>query len=215
MKRILRARFFGRLLFLGSAVFYGTFALAVSAPTGCTDISKIPVTNEIDFGAGIEAIFIQFSTNPAAGCASCHTSDAGPSGGLNLDPNDQNPDATSPYTGIVNVPSLEASAYNYVTPNRPELSYLFMKINCDTPPSGSRMPLGYTDVFTPGTASVYLRLDRRWRHHRNHEHNLPRYVRHSRFVRRCGVFERFRVALDPRPHASRCQRWFFPRFPLK
>ena len=149
MKRILRARFFGRLLFLGSAVFYGTFALAVSAPTGCTDISKIPVTNEIDFGAGIEAIFIQFSTNPAAGCASCHTSDAGPSGGLNLDPNDQNPDATSPYTGIVNVPSLEAPAYNYVTPNRPELSYLFMKINCDTPPSGSRMPLGYTDVFTP------------------------------------------------------------------
>ena len=149
MKSTFRARSFGRALFLAGAFLDSTIALADSPPTGCTDISKIPVTNAIDFGAGIEAIFIQFSTNPAAGCASCHTTDAGPSGGLNLDPNDQNPDATSPYFGIVNVPSIEASEYDYILPNSPELSYLFMKINCDNPPSGSRMPLGYTDVFTP------------------------------------------------------------------
>ncbi len=131
------------------ALLYSVCATAAYPPTGCTDISDIPVTKNIEFGAGVESIFRQFSAQPAAGCASCHTTAAGPSGGLNLDPDDQDPNAVSPYTGIVNVPSLEYPNLDYVKPNQPELSYLFMKVNCDQPPSNNRMPLGYTEYFTP------------------------------------------------------------------
>ena len=138
-----------RSAFILTTSLFSLGAAAANPPTGCTDISTIPVTTEIEFGAGIEGIFRQFSSNPAAGCASCHTTAAGPSGGLNLDPDDQDPLAVPPYTGIVNVPSLEYSQLDYVKPNHPELSFLFMKINCDKPPAGNRMPLGYTEYFTP------------------------------------------------------------------
>ena len=124
-------------------------APAYNPPTGCTDISQVPVTKNIEFGAGIEAIFVQFSVSPAAGCADCHTTAGGPAGGLNLDPSDSDPFAVPPYAGIVNVSSDEVPQLDYVVPNRPELSYLFMKINCDNPPHGERMPLGEVELFTP------------------------------------------------------------------
>jgi hypothetical protein len=124
-------------------------ALAYTAPTGCTDISQVPVTKNIEFGAGIQAIFAQFSVSPAVGCADCHTTAGGPAGGLNLDPNDSDPFAVPPYASIVNVSSGEVPELAYVVPNRPELSFLFMKINCDNPPHGQRMPLGALELFTP------------------------------------------------------------------
>ena len=76
-----------------------------------------------------------------------------PAGNLDLDPSE--PDEPSPYGNIVNVLSDEVANLQYVVPNHPEQSFLFMKVNCDNPPSGSRMPLdGYAGGLTPQQQAV-------------------------------------------------------------
>lgn len=133
------------------------FSFADTAPTGCTDISTIPVTNGVDFPQGIASnIFQHYSQDGMAGCADCHTSADGTmeaAGNLDLDPSE--PDEPSPYGNIVNVPSGEVSTLRYVVPGHPESSYLFMKVNCDNPPAGSRMPLdNYAGGLTPQQQAV-------------------------------------------------------------
>lgn len=146
----------GRLIRPAIVSFALTMAGMVSAtplqPSGCTDISQIPAIFDIQYGAAIQSLFMQFSSNPQVGCADCHTSMDGamtPAGFLNLDSTD--PAGQSPYANIVGVPSVQVPELDYVNPGHPELSYLFIKVNCDMPidPDHSRMPLGYTDVFTP------------------------------------------------------------------
>jgi hypothetical protein len=108
-------------------------------PSGCTSIQNVPVIYNIDYGAGIQGLFNNFSNGPdAAGCIDCHTTAMGmqdPSGFLDLDIQDG-----STYGNLVNVPSYEDSSILYVEPNHPEKSFLFMKVNCDNPPVPARMP---------------------------------------------------------------------------
>lgn len=109
-------------------------------PSGCTSIAAIPVAKSIQYGAGIQSIFVNFS-GMGLGCADCHTSAMGtvfPSGGLDLDP----VDTPSPYVNLINKPSFDAPELNltYVVPGHPEQSFLFQKVNCDTPAEGTRMP---------------------------------------------------------------------------
>jgi len=116
-------------------------------PASCTSLSGAPSHPAIDYGAAIQTIFTSF--NGVNGCSDCHTSSGGPAGGLNLDPLE-----TSPWVNIVNVPSGE-SPYNYVTPGKPELSYLFRKINCDSPDAGTRMPQGFAALSVDQQATIY------------------------------------------------------------
>jgi len=120
------------------AVFLTESSVAGVPPSGCTSIAAIPVAQSIQYGAAIQTIFINYS-GVGAGCADCHTSAMGtvfPAGGLDLDP----VDSPSPYVNLINMPSFDAPDLTYVIPGHPEQSLLFQKVNCDTPPEGTRMP---------------------------------------------------------------------------
>lgn len=114
---------------------------AQTPPSGCTSIADVPpIYNGIQYGAAILGIFTDYS-GVGNGCADCHTSNGGttfPSGALDLDPGD----TPSPYANLIGVESPQHPGFVYVVPNHPEQSFLFMKVACDNPGGGQRMPLG-------------------------------------------------------------------------
>ena len=133
-------------LFAACGTLAGSFtAYAQTLPSGCTSIAGVPpIYSGIEFGAAIEGIFTNFN-GLGNGCADCHTSNGGatmPTGELDLDP----ADTPSPYVNLLGVDGSGAQSplyqgYVYVVPNDPEQSLLFMKIDCDNPGAGARMPL--------------------------------------------------------------------------
>lgn len=129
-------------------------AYAQTPPSGCTSIAGVsPIYSDIQFGAAIEGIFTDFDGN-GDGCDMCHTTSGGtqsPAGGLDLDP----ADTPSPYVNLINVNSAFYPGYVYVVPNHPEQSLLFMKVDCDDPGVGSRMPLGYPALSPQQIALIY------------------------------------------------------------
>jgi len=80
------------------------------------------------FSGGVQPIF-----NNNCAFSGCHGT-SGPQGGLVLAEGEA-------YDNIVNVPSSEVSSYNRIEPNKPDSSFLYLKINSN-PPSGARMPYG-------------------------------------------------------------------------
>jgi len=116
---------------------------AGTPPSGCTDISTVPPQySGIQYGAAIQGMFDDFN-GMNVGCTMCHfTPPPTPSGHLNLD------DGVS-WSHLVDVAAYEDASQTYVVPGHPERSLLFAKINCDTPPVGSRMPYGFpSDALT-------------------------------------------------------------------
>ncbi len=120
-------------------------ANAQTPPSGCTSIAGVPpIYSGIEFGAAIEGIFTNYN-GMGNGCADCHTTNGGstmPTGELDLDP----ADTPSPYVNLLGmnrdgVDSPLYAGYVYVVPNHPEQSLLFMKVDCDNPGAGARMPL--------------------------------------------------------------------------
>jgi hypothetical protein len=113
-------------------------------PSGCTSIQGVPVQYAIEYGAGIQGIFNNFSSTSSAGCTDCHFAIAdGPAGNLDLTPGFS-------WGNLVNIPSDEDPGLIYVVPNHPEQSLLFQKINCDNPGAQARMPLdGYGGGLSP------------------------------------------------------------------
>jgi hypothetical protein len=110
-----------------------SWSSAAPPPSGCTDISAVPVQYTITFGAAIQGIFTNFS-GMNSGCVDCHVApDEGPAGNLSL------VDGFS-YVALIDHRSDENPRLTYVIPNHPEQSLLFQKVNCDLPPVGSRMP---------------------------------------------------------------------------
>ncbi len=95
------------------------------APSGCTDLSTVAETPSVDFASRIQPIF---NNN---GCVNCH----GGNGNLYLDPG-------SSYNNLVGVPASAPVPVNRVQPGQADQSFLFWKVNCDDPASGSRMPIG-------------------------------------------------------------------------
>ncbi len=121
---------------------------AAVTPSGCTSIQNVaPTYSGIQFGAAIEGIFTDFS-GVGQGCADCHTTNGGttaPTGELDLDPGD----TPSPYVNLINAQSPLYPGYVYVVPDHPEQNLLFMKVDCDNPGAGARMPLdGYAGGLT-------------------------------------------------------------------
>ena len=113
-----------------TAASMGAWSGSAAAPSGCTDISAVPVQYTITYGAAIQGLFDNFG---AGACTDCHVSPM-PAGNLDLT-------AGVSWGHLINQPSDEDSSLTYVVPNHPEQSLLFQKINCDFPPVGSRMPL--------------------------------------------------------------------------
>ncbi len=99
------------------------------AASGCDSIASVPITWNIDYESDIQAIFNNR-------CSNCHVKSGGdPSAGLNLDPG-------ASWDALVNAPSQEELGRLLVEPGQPLASFLFEKINCETPNKGGRMPKG-------------------------------------------------------------------------
>ncbi len=102
-------------------------AQAGVSPRFCTDLSGIPETPGVDFTSQIQPIFAN------NGCEGCH----GGNGNLYLTPGQS-------YSNLVGVPANAPVAVNRVQARDASQSFLFWKVNCDDPVSGSRMPIGGT-----------------------------------------------------------------------
>ena len=114
-------------------------------PTSCTRIADIPPNYEIAYGAAMQGLFDDYATNGgSAGCVDCHFAPPPqPSGGLDLS-------LGVSWGHLVGVPSAADPSQVYVVPGRPEQSLLFLKVNCDEPGVGARMPFnGYGGGLLP------------------------------------------------------------------
>jgi mono/diheme cytochrome c family protein len=106
---------------------------------GCTDLDGVPVQYVIDYQSAIQGIFDD-------NCIACHSGDKPPAG-LDLG-------AGGSWSHLVNVPSSQDPSFTRVIPNDPTRSLLFLKINCDTPGVGHRMPFGLEPLSDDDQALV-------------------------------------------------------------
>lgn len=96
--------------------------------SGCTSLDAVPVQFTIDYQSAIQGIFDNH-------CIECHAGDPPLPADLDLG-------AGASWSHIFNVPSSQDAAFTRVVPNHPDQSLLFLKVNCDTPGIGHRMPFG-------------------------------------------------------------------------
>jgi hypothetical protein len=98
----------------------------VTSGTNCEGITSPIRFKYVNYAQQVQPVF-------DLNCAPCHIS--GASAQLSLT-------AANSYRQLVGVNSFEVPAIKRVQPGEPDNSYLFSKINCDTPQSGDRMPQG-------------------------------------------------------------------------
>ena len=98
----------------------------VSGAEDCTDLDAIDQQPAVDYENSIQPIFDNQ-------CLACH----GPGGqaGLDLSPG-------ASHDNLVKVASSQDATWLRVTPSSLQHSLLFLKVNCNDPPVGSRMPPG-------------------------------------------------------------------------
>lgn len=101
----------------------------LGTPADCESIAGVPITWDIDYFQDIQPIFEQR-------CSNCHVDHGGsPLGDLDLDPKWS-------WDNLVLQQSVGDPDVLRVLPGEPLASSLFLKVNCDNPGFGSRMPLG-------------------------------------------------------------------------
>jgi hypothetical protein len=93
-------------------------------PTGCENISSVPPFTQFNYNRNIQNIF-------DVNCQQCHQN-GGAAGGLNLD-------LANSYNNLLTAVGPNPAR---VIPNNPLGSVLFLKVNCDSPGAGTRMPQG-------------------------------------------------------------------------
>ncbi|MEO5624873.1 MAG: hypothetical protein ABIQ70_02550 [Dokdonella sp.] len=98
------------------------------AASGCSNLDDVPVQFTIDYQSAIQGIFDNH-------CIECHSGDPPLPADLDLS-------AGGSWSHVFNVLSSQDSAFTRVVPNHPDQSLLFLKVNCDTPGVGHRMPFG-------------------------------------------------------------------------
>ena len=103
---------------------------AVSAASGCDDLSGRTLHPNVDWRLDVKPIL-------SSRCLGCHN------GGLPPDVSDNGADAIFK---LVNF---------YFKPGRPQESRLFVKVNCDSPDGGGRMPLGSTKLSVLQQELIY------------------------------------------------------------
>jgi hypothetical protein len=114
---------------LGALMLVLPFARSANGdPGGCSNLDAVPVQFTIDYQSAIQGIFDNH-------CIECHA-------GKPPLPADLDLGAGGSWSHLINVSSAQDPSFTRVVPNRPELSLLFLKVNCDTPGLGHRMPFG-------------------------------------------------------------------------
>jgi hypothetical protein len=114
---------------LGTLALVLAFARSAKGePSGCTNLDAVPVQFTIDYQSAIQGIFDNH-------CIECHA-------GKPPLPADLDLGAGGSWSHLINVSSSQDPLFTRVVPNRPEESLLFLKVNCDTPGLGHRMPFG-------------------------------------------------------------------------
>ncbi|MBD8527914.1 hypothetical protein [Pseudomarimonas arenosa] len=106
------------------------------AASGCQNLQGLPINFAVDWQLDVKPIINDTMGGRCSGCHNPGQFDGG------FDISDDGSDAIYKI-----VPT-------YVEPGRPELSYLFQKVNCDTPDAGTRMP-----ASQPGTAGTPLTIE--------------------------------------------------------
>lgn len=101
---------------------------AADDPSGCTNLDAVPIRYAIDYQAAIQGIFNDH-------CVECHSGAPPLPAGLDLS-------AGGSWSHLINVASSQNPAFIRVIPDDPYTSLLFLKVNCDTPGVGQRMPFG-------------------------------------------------------------------------
>ena len=99
---------------------------AAGGPSGCENLSAIIPFTQVSYSQNIQSIF------NSGECLGCHSGNGGTGGaaGLNLETLTSYQSLVSPSVGTPRV-----------VPGDPLNSVLFLKINCDNPGFGSRMPM--------------------------------------------------------------------------
>jgi mono/diheme cytochrome c family protein len=109
-------------------------------PTDCDDLGSVAPFTQFNYPLVIQSIW-------QGNCSGCHLS-GGSSGGLNLDPPGSD-------LNLINVASTQNPAFTLVVPGDPLASLLFLKLNCDGPGLGSRMPLGGPNLSLTQQALIF------------------------------------------------------------
>lgn len=104
---------------------------SAGAPSGCDNLSAVTPFTQVSYSLNIQSIF------NSAECLSCHSGagGSGGAGGLNLE-------TLTSYQSLL-APSVGNPR---VLPGDPLNSVLFLKINCDNPGFGSRMPMDLSPI---------------------------------------------------------------------
>lgn len=128
-------------VFAMAVVLFGTrHAAAFVDAEGCSDLDAVPIQYLIDYQSAIQGIFDD-------NCIACHSGDKPPAG-LDLS-------AGGSWSHIVNVPSSQDASFTRVLPDDPYRSLLFLKVNCDTPGVGHRMPFGLEPLSDDDQALIF------------------------------------------------------------
>jgi hypothetical protein len=114
---------------------------SAAAASGCTDLDAVPIQFTIDYQSAIQGIFDNH-------CIECHS-------GKPPLPADLDLSAGGSWSHLFNVPSSQDQAFTRVVPNQPYASLLFLKVNCDVPGVGNRMPFG-RDPLQPEEQALIL-----------------------------------------------------------
>ncbi len=122
-----------RLIFMLASMAVTTSSWAGLNPTGCTDVTAISPFTQFRYDQ-IQSFFdvlIDPKDPMSSQCTRCHEGEIG-AAGLGLS-------AGTSYGNLVGVPSVETPLLR-VAPNLPDQSWLYIKINCESPGVGTRMP---------------------------------------------------------------------------
>ncbi len=111
-------------------------------PAGCDSIAAVPIAWNIDYEADIQPIWDQR-------CANCHVDHAGLYlGDLDLDPGVS-------WDNLVGQDAFGDPSMLRVRPGQPLASALFLKLNCEEPGFGVRMPSGRPPIPLAEQALVF------------------------------------------------------------
>ncbi len=115
-------------------------AAQAGGPTDCDDLNSVAPFTQFNYPVVIQSIW-------QANCSGCHL-DGGSSGGLNLD-------SPGSDLALIDIPSAQDGNFIRVLPGDPLASLLFLKLNCDNPGLGSRMPLGGSNLSLTQQALIF------------------------------------------------------------
>lgn len=110
---------------------------ARGGPTDCDSLSSVAPFSEISYSRNIQSLF-------NANCMPCHF-DGGSPGGLHLDSG----------LSLIELLAPQLPMQPRVIPRDPLASVLFLKVNCENPGSGSRMPQGSNALSLTQQALIF------------------------------------------------------------